>query len=162
MKNRFIRYVLIVLLCGLCHTAAFAYGYGKNAQSDSWGYQPLNSVATTLPVYQFRTTSSYLSPVGEYRSGNPMMRDESSGFSWGEDDPEDNPLGEVNDPTVPIGDAPWYLILLFAAGYIIYKKCSRKSTFLWKFPTDLTDLTDFSCIIQKKVVPLPPQRYETT
>ena len=152
MKNRFIRYVLILLLCGLCHTAAFAYGYGKNAQSDSWGYQPLNSVATTLPVYQFRTTSSYLSPVGEYRSGNPMMRDESSGFSWGEDDPEDNPLGEVDDEDpMPIGDAPWYLILLFAAGYIIYKKCSRRALFCVK-----------TCICQKKVVPLPPQRYEIT
>lgn len=47
MKNRFIRHVLILLLCGFCHTAAFAYGYDRNDQSKAWGYQPLYSTAAS-------------------------------------------------------------------------------------------------------------------
>lgn len=52
MKNRFVRYVLIWLLCGLCHTAAFAYSSDPDAQqSKSWGYQPVYSSSTTQPTY---------------------------------------------------------------------------------------------------------------
>lgn len=47
MKNRFIRHVLLLLLCGFCHTAAFAYGYDRNDQSKAWGYQPLYSTAAS-------------------------------------------------------------------------------------------------------------------
>ena len=119
MKNRFVRYVLIVLLCGLCHTAAFAYGYDQNAQSQNWGYQPVyNNTVASSPSYQFRTTSVYINSSGDSESENPLYGPSRSPRGWGR--PGGNPIGEVDDP-VPVGDTPWLLMLLLAAGYIGFR-----------------------------------------
>lgn len=129
MKNCFVRYVLIVLLCGMCHTVAFAYGYDHNAQSNGWGYQPLYSTTTpsatySAPTYQFRTTSIYANSINEsncFSQGNNGLRRTSS-F-----DDEDDPIGVVPNPT-PLGDAPWLFILLLAAGYIAFRALRQRKT----------------------------------
>lgn len=135
MKNCFVRYVLIVLLCGMCHTVAFAYGYDHNAQSNGWGYQPLYSTTTpsatySAPTYQFRTTSIYANSINESnrfsQGNNGLLR--TSPFDW---DDEDNPIGEVPDPVpdpTPLGDAPWLFILLLAAGYIAFRALRQRKT----------------------------------
>ena len=133
MKNRFIRHVLILLLCGFCHTAAFAYGYDRNDQSKAWGYQPVyQSTATTsyvsaAPTYQFRSTSSvYLTSSGHPASYVPGQQNNgprrirlSDPF---EDEPgeDDYPTGVVPDPA-PIGDTPWLFLLLLSAGYLAFR-----------------------------------------
>jgi hypothetical protein len=127
MKNRFVRYVLIVLLCGLCHTAAFAYGYNQSAQSKNWGYQPVYHSGSSAPTYQFRTTSAYINTIGESRANsldlnNLPRRTSSSPFDWSEDD---DAIGEVPDP-VPVGDTPWFLMLLLAAGYVAFRSLRRR------------------------------------
>ena len=134
MKNRniLIRCVLMLwMVCGMCHTAAFAYGYAPNAQSNNWGYQPVyQSTATTsyvsaAPTYQFRTTSAYISTSGASEPYNPMSG--PSGPRRGLINPgaDDNPIGEVPDPA-PVGDTPWLLMLLLAAGYIAFRSIRRR------------------------------------
>ena len=131
MKNRFVRYVLIWLLCGLCHTAAFAYSSDPDAQqSKSWGYQPVYSSSTTQPTYRFRSTSIYLHDTDKPEadaaagrlpiSGRPR-RDPANPF----DPNPDDPIGVVEDPT-PVGDTPWLFLLLLSAGYLIYRKVQRR------------------------------------
>lgn len=130
MKNRFIRHVLILLLCGFCHTAAFAYGYDRNDQSKSWGYQPVyQSTATTsyvsaAPTYQFRTTSTYISASGGPEPYNPLSG--PSGPRRGLFNPTgDDPIGTVPDPA-PIGDTPWIFMLILAAGYVTFRYLHRR------------------------------------
>ena len=124
MKNRFVRYVLIVLLCGLCHTAAFAYGYDQNVQSKNWGYQPVYN-STSAPTYRFYTTSPYINTIGESRANSFALT--SSGprrtSSW--DDPDGDEQGVVPDP-VPVGDTPWWLMLLLTAGYVAFRSRKRR------------------------------------
>jgi len=138
MKNRniLIRCVLMLwMVCGMCHTAAFAYGYAPNAQSKNWGYQPVyQSTATTsyvsaAPTYQFRTTSAYISASGASEPYNPMSGPSGPRrvFSWTTPGYEDDPLGTVPDP-VPVGDSPWCLMLLLAAGYIAFRSLRRRVT----------------------------------
>ena len=135
MKNRniLIRCVLMLwMVCGMCHTAAFAYGYAPNAQSKNWGYQPVyQSTATTsyvsaAPTYQFRTTSAYRNSFGDTESGSALLRASgprrTSPWDWSDDD---NALGEVPDPA-PVGDTPWLLMLLLAAGYIAFRSIRRR------------------------------------
>ena len=125
--ERMKRWVIVMLLCGLCHIAAFAYGYDQNTQSKDWGYQPVYNSGSSMPTYQFRTTSVYMNTLGEpsslrLRNIGPR-RDPAAPFSW---DDDDNPIGEVPDP-VPVGDTPWFLMLLLAAGYIaIYSRKRAK------------------------------------
>ena len=120
MKNRniLIRCVLMLwMLCGMCHTASFAYGYAPNTQSKNWGYQPVYNSSSVAPTYQFRTTSAYISASGGSEPYNPMSG--PSGPRRGLINPgADNPIGEVDDPA-PIGDAPWLFLLLLAAGYTV-------------------------------------------
>ena len=126
MKNRniLIRCVLMLwMLCGMCHTASFAYGYAPDAQSKNWGYQPVYQTSATTshvaaaPTYQFRTTSAYISASGGSEPYNPMSG--PSGPRRGLFNPTgDNALGEVDDPA-PIGDTPWLFLLLLAAGYTV-------------------------------------------
>ena len=130
MKNRFIRHVLILLLCGFCHTAAFAYGYDRNDQSKAWGYQPVyQSTATTsyvsaAPTYQFRSTSSvYLTSSGHPASYVPGQQNNGPRRIRLSDpfDPtdEDEPIGAVTPQ--PIGDTPWLFLLILAAGYLAFR-----------------------------------------
>lgn len=117
--ERMKRWVMAMLLCGVCHTAAFAYGYHQDAQSKSWGYQPVYNASVSAPTYQFRTTSSYMNTVGYTDAESRLLgsngpRRVSPWDSWSD---SDNALGEVDDP-VPVGDLPWCLMLLLVAGYI--------------------------------------------
>ena len=120
MKNRniLIRCVLMLwMLCGMCHTASFAYGYAPDAQSKNWGYQPVYNSSFAAPAYQFRTTSAYISASGGSEPYNPLSG--PSGPRRGLINPgTDNPIGEVDDP-MPVGDAPWLFLLLLAAGYTV-------------------------------------------
>ena len=144
MKNRFIRHVLILLLCGFCHTAAFAYGYDRNDQSKAWGYQPVyQSTATTsyvsaAPTYQFRSTSSvYLTSSGHPASYVPGQQNNgprrirlSDPDPFEYDPDEDNPLGEVD--AQPIGDTPWLFMLILAVGYLAFRY-RKKSALIFSF-----------------------------
>ena len=141
--------VLILLLCGFCHTAAFAYGNDRNDQSNAWGYQPVyktvsygstpymgstttttSSVYTgigssTMPKYKFRTTSVLIptqdqSESAAWMPGNSRPR-RSSG--WSE---EDDAIGEVGDVDMPVGDTPWILMLLLVTAYYLIKRYRTK------------------------------------
>lgn len=141
--------VLILLLCGFCHTAAFAYGYDRNDQSKTWGYQPVyksvsygstpymrstttttSSVYTgigssTMPTYQFRTTSVLIPTQDQSESAAWMpgnSRPRRSGWS-----DEENPIGEVDDEVdMPVGDTPWILMLLLITAYYLIKRYRTK------------------------------------
>lgn len=140
MKNRFVRYVLMLLLCGVCHTVAFAYEYNRSTQTKSWGYQSTYQPTyqstyqsasqktfdpnVAEPTFRFRTTSTYINSSGDNDLGGQL-----SGLSgprrmsmW---DEEDDPIGVVPDPVTPVGDTPWCLMLLLVAGYIAFR--SRRS-----------------------------------
>ena len=127
--ERMKRWVIAMLLCGLCHMGAFAYGYDQNTQSKNWGYQPVYNSSSSAPTYQFRTTSAYINTIGESRSAgfaatnSGPRRSSSSPWEWSEDD---NAIGEVPDP-VPVGDTPWWLMLLLAAGYVAFRSRKRSS-----------------------------------
>ena len=126
--ERMKRWVIAMLLCGLCHTAAFAYGYDQNVQSKNWGYQPVYNSGSSAPTYRFYTTSPYINTIGESRaasfaaSNSKPRRSSSSPWEWSEDD---NTIGEVDDP-VPVGDTPWWLMLLLSAGYIAFRSLRRR------------------------------------
>ena len=119
--------VLILLLCGFCHTAAFAYGYDRNDQSKTWGYQPVyqstatTSYVSTAPTYQFHSTSVLIptrdqSESAAWMPGNSRPR--RSGWS-----DEENPIGEVDDEVdMPVGDTPWILMLLLVTAYYLIKR----------------------------------------
>jgi hypothetical protein len=129
MKNRFVRYVLIWLLCGLCHTAAFAYSSDPDAQqSKSWGYQPVYSSSTTQPTYRFRSTSVYLHDTDKPEADAGRLPISGRPRRAGEWNEEGNPIGEVDDEEdpMPIGDTPWLFLLLLSAGYLIYRKVQRR------------------------------------
>ena len=150
-----IRYVLMLwLLCGACYTQSVASAATYTPQYASWGYKPLYStaatqtrvvgsghaghsgatyqgiystanaavVATSVPTYTFRTTSLYITSSG--KSGSMYSAPTGSGplrtSSWTD---EDDPIGQV--PDVPIGDAPWLILLLLAAGYIAFRVLYR-------------------------------------
>lgn len=126
------KWLIAILLCGLCHTAAFAYGYNQSAQSKNWGYQPVyQSTATTsyvaaAPIYQFRTTSVLIptqdqSESAAWMPGNSRPRRVDG---WSD---EDDPTGVVPDPT-PIGDAPWWLMFLLAAAYSAFRHFRQRTT----------------------------------
>lgn len=138
MKNMniLIRCVLMLwMVCGMCHTAAFAYGYAPIAQSKNWGYQPVyqsastatTSSSATAPTYRFRTTSAYISVSGASEPYRPMFSPggprRTSPWDWSDDE---NAMGEVPDPVVPVGDTPWLLMLLLAAGYIAFRSIRRR------------------------------------
>ena len=110
-----------MLLCGLCHAEAFAHGYNRGAQTNSWGYQPIYSSSIEKPDYQFRTTSLYMSALGDTEYGSSLScanaPRRTSPWDWDEDD---NALGELDDP-VPVGDTPWIFMLLLAAGFIAFR-----------------------------------------
>ena len=130
MKNRFIRHVLILLLCGFCHTAAFAYGYDRNDQSNAWGYQPVyNSSSVAMPTYRFQSTSVLIptrdqSESAAWMPGNSRPR-RSGG--WPGPEEEDDPTGVVPDPVnMPVGDTPWILMLLLVTAYYLIKRYRTK------------------------------------
>ena len=146
MKNRFIRHVLILLLCGFCHTAAFAYGYDRNDQSKAWGYRPLYSTAASAQTkvvgsgfghasattYQgnYSTASAAVvatsAPTYSFRSTSvyiPAARGVGQPVVLAEGAAYSSPFDpDEEDPigTVtpqPVGDAPWILFALLILAY---------------------------------------------
>ena len=144
--------IAMVILYSFGYTEAFAYGFDRNAQSASWGYQsvygstttgnsygttPYGSAAkspSTAMGYQFRSTSAYRSTlaegrnysrldiIGARRSGSSVWDEDYDFPDFGE---EDNPIGTVSEQ--PVGDTPWLFMLLLAAGYIaIYSRKRAK------------------------------------
>ena len=124
MKNRFIRHVLIWLLCGLCNTAAFAHGYDRNDPSKAWGYQPVVNTTISQPSYQFYSTSPYSSPISVAKANSYGMHSKprkTAGFGDDPNEETDDEIGVVHpdrEDLMPIGDTPWLFILLLAAGYM--------------------------------------------
>jgi len=122
----------IVLLCGFGSTEAVAYGYDKNVQSESWGYQPvggssasvgsLNSVSgiSSAPTYRFHTTSPIINSLNDDHGSMMMDLNRARRTSSWDDFEEYNALGEVDD-TTPVGDTPWLFIILLLAGYIAFR-----------------------------------------
>lgn len=129
------KWLIAILLCGLCHTAAFAYGYNQSAQSKNWGYQPVYQSASTTsyvaaaPTYRFHSTSAYISASGASEPYCPMFSPGGPRRSIFDDEPgeEDDPGGVVPDPT-PIGDAPWWLMFLLAAAYSAFRHFRQRTT----------------------------------
>ena len=123
--------VLIWLLCGLCHTAAFAYGYDRTDQSKAWGYQPVCNTSAQMPQYRFYTTSPYINSIGgskfnSYGTSNGKPR-KVAGFGDDPNDETDDEIGVVHpDRDMPVGDTPWLFLLLLATGYLIYRKVQRR------------------------------------
>ena len=126
--------IAMVFLCGLCHTEAFAYGCDQSTQpSKSWGYQPVyQSTATTsyvsaAPTYQFHSTSVLIptrdqSASAAWMPGNSRPRRVGDGWS-----DEDDPIGVLPDKVdMPVGDTPWLLMLLLAAGYIAFRSIRQR------------------------------------
>ena len=114
--------IATVLLCGLCHTAAFAFQYDRTSQTQAWGYQPVYATPT-VPAYEFYSTSPRSSTIMEAKSGSFIRRNVKS--SW--DDPDGDEQGVVPDPT-PIGDAPWWLMFLLAAAYSAFRHIRQRTT----------------------------------
>jgi hypothetical protein len=79
--------------------------------------------------YQFRSTSAYRSTlaeernysrldiVGARRSGSSVWDDDYDFPDFGE---EDLPIGTLSEQ--PVGDTPWVIMLLLAAGYIAFRQ----------------------------------------
>lgn len=137
--------IAMVILYSFGYTEAFAYGFDRNAQSASWGYQPVygstttgNSYGTTpygsaakspstTMDYQFRSTSAYRSTLAEERNYSRLdiFGARRSGSSWWEEEPSGPGMGEVEEELVPVGDTPWWLMLMLAAGYIAFRSRKR-------------------------------------
>ena len=140
---------MLWLLCGASYTQSIASAYDRNTSSQGWGYQPVyksvsygstpymgstttttSSVYTgigssTMPTYQFRTTSVLIptrdqSESAAWMPGNSRPR--RSGWS-----DEENPIGEVDDEVdMPVGDTPWILMLLLITAYYLIKRYRTK------------------------------------
>ena len=126
MKNRFIRHVLIWLLCGLCNTAAFAHGYDRNDPSKAWGYQPVVNTTISQPSYQFYSTSPYSSPISVAKANSYGMHSKprkTAGFGDDPNEETDDEIGVVHPDReeMPIGDTPWIFMLILATGYIAFR-----------------------------------------
>ena len=122
ISTRRIRWVIaLLLLWGLGHTAAFAYGYDQNAQFRDWGYQPLSkspsaSSVASVPTYQFHTTSIYITSSEESYSPSSIHNGPRRAYAWNDWSDEDDEIGTVTK-TTPLGDTPWLFMVLLAAGY---------------------------------------------
>lgn len=119
------------MLCGITPVNATP----RASYPAAWSTTPTLS-ADACPAYQFRSTSSLPLVVGttsytgsmsytpDARPGN--IRRNTSGWGNPDDDDDENPPIGVA-PTIPIGDTPWILIMLFLFAYIGKKQylCSR-------------------------------------
>jgi hypothetical protein len=79
------------------------------------------SKANRMPLCEFRTTSIYVGELAEAECYHPLFGHcgprKASAFEDVDED-EDSPVGVAYEPVVPMGDTPWLLLLLLAAGYI--------------------------------------------
>ena len=93
------------------------------------GYtQGYTTTTTTLPSYQFRSTSTFTPIVGERsyistQSYSPVANKPYRAKTWNEDagDPEGDPVGQITED--PIGSP--LILLLMAVLYLFYKKSKK-------------------------------------
>lgn len=78
-------------------------------------------VATSAPTYSFRSTSVYI-PAARGVGQPVILADHTTMRKSVFDEPgeDDDPQGVVPDPA-PLGDAPWLLLLLLVAGYVLFR-----------------------------------------
>lgn len=144
MKNKFvlIRYVLMLwMLCGASYTLSIASAYDRNASSQGWGYQPLQTSSSTTgytasyggtttrgrvaerPNFHFQSTSILISTSDmkrmQMRGGNALLS------SIWDDEPTEPGTGELEPEEVdmPVGDVPWLFLLLLITAYYLIKRC---------------------------------------
>ena len=92
------------------------------------GYaQGYTTTTTTLPSYQFRSTSTFQPIVGERSyistpSYSPGASKPYRAQTWNENgDPEEDEIGQINE--APIGSP--LILLLMAVLYLFYKKSKK-------------------------------------
>lgn len=121
-------------------TKVVGSGFGHASATTYQGISSTASaavVATSAPTYSFRSTSVYI-PAARGVGQPVVIADNTPRRSIWDDEPgeDDDPQGVVPDPA-PLGDAPWLLLLLLVAGYVLFRPM------LWS--------------IQKKAVNLQPE-----
>ena len=112
------------------------YGGTVTACSTTKGTYSASSIHSGIssqPNYRFQSTSILINSMN---MAGPRMIDliGDNMFLSGEDDDEDfpgiggddNPIGEVPDP-LPIGETPWLIMAVLAAGYIAIRYLRRRN-----------------------------------
>lgn len=130
MPRRFDIYTCILAVCLLLvpitgsATDNPAYQFRSTSAINRTGGQTYYGAAT--PSYSFKTTSAYEPTV----STSVYSVEEMAGlsgprrvkmFNWDEDVEQYDPIGVLPNPA-PIGDIPWFVIILTALGYVWWKR----------------------------------------
>lgn len=105
-------------------TKVVGSGFGHASATTYQGIYSTASAAvvtTSAPTYSFRSTSVYI-PAARGVGQPVVIADNTPRRSIFDDEPgeDDDPTGVVPDPA-PLGDAPWLLLLLLVAGYVLYR-----------------------------------------
>ena len=126
MTKQLNKYTWLLAVWILCTTAS---SYAQVAQPAAWSTTPTMSEDVNTS-FTFKSTSSYTPIVGstsytsELNSPTRRPRKDRSSSLWGE--PEDNPIGQVTNPT-PVGEPLILLVMasLYVALLILWRR--RKS-----------------------------------
>ena len=116
--------LMILLLVFWGCTVSSVSASNITTQSASWGYQPLHSTRAERPTFQFRSTSTCVSTIGN-SVYTPTTDNTTTGVlekkmrrdGWDEEEPTGPGVGNVD---TPVG-SPW-ILLAFALLYFIYKR----------------------------------------
>ena len=99
-------------------------GNGGSAYRASYSPASASVAMSSMPSYNFQTTSAYRTNAGA--SAQPVVLAEGAAYSSPFDPTdEDDPIGTVTPQ--PVGDAPWLVMLLFAAGFIAFRYSRRRN-----------------------------------
>ena len=99
-------------------------GNGGSAYRASYSPASASVAMPSMPSYNFQTTSAYRTTAGA--SAQPVVLAEGAAYSSPFDPTdEDDPIGTVTPQ--PVGDAPWLVMLLFAAGFIAFRYSRRRN-----------------------------------
>ena len=99
-------------------------GNGGSAYRASYSPASASVAMPSMPSYNFQTTSAYRTNAGA--SAQPVVLAENAAYSSPFDPTdEDDPIGTVTPQ--PVGDAPWLVMLLFAAGFIAFRYSRRRN-----------------------------------
>lgn len=99
-------------------------GNGGSAYRASYSPASASVAMPSMPSYNFQTTSAYRTNAGA--SAQPVILAENAAYSSPFDPDEDDPIGTVTPQ--PVGDAPWLLLLLLVAGYVLFPPMRRSMT----------------------------------
>ena len=99
-------------------------GNGGSAYRASYSPASASVAMSSMPSYNFQTTSAYRTNAGA--SAQPVVLAEGAAYSSPFDPTdEDDPIGTVTPQ--PVGDAPWLVMLLFAAEFIAFRYSRRRN-----------------------------------